>query len=213
MCWHLINAFKQVLNTMRPKNLEKEESIRSIALKIILEEGLENLSMQKLAKAANVSPRTIYIKYENKEDFLIKLFIDEVLVVYEEAVLLDFDETADFEAGVKRIWQNIFAYFKDNRQSFALMQYGKSSPLLNKAFQARNISEGQYFAPVHRFLRNQVAAGVIADLPNQAHRALLFSPVLDLVNEYFEHLDRPQQIITEKLVEDCCAAVIKGMLK
>jgi TetR/AcrR family transcriptional repressor of multidrug resistance operon len=198
---------------MRPKNLEKEESIRSVALKIILEEGLENLSMQKLAKAANVSPRTIYIKYENKEDFLIKLFIDEVLGVYEKAVLSEFDESVDFATGVKKIWQNIFGYFKENRQSFALMQYGKSSPLLNKAFQARNISEGQFFAPIHRFLQRQVAAGIIPDFPNEAHRALLFSPILDLVNEYFEHLDRPRQIVTEKLVEDCCEAVIKGMLK
>jgi TetR/AcrR family transcriptional repressor of multidrug resistance operon len=198
---------------MRPKNLEKEESIRTIALKIILEEGLENLSMQKLAKAANVSPRTIYIKYENKEDFLVKLFIDEVLGLYEKAVLQDFDETTDFATGVRKIWQNVFGYFQENRQSFALMQYGKSSPLLNKAFQARNIAEGQFFAPVHRFLRRQVEAGIIPDLPNEAHRALLFSPVLDLVNEYFEHLDRPKQIVTEKLVGHCCEAVIKGMLK
>ncbi|WP_348073288.1 TetR/AcrR family transcriptional regulator [Dyadobacter sp.] len=209
----MIIASRQVLNPMRPKNLEKEEAIRTIALKIILEEGLENLSMQKLAKAANVSPRTIYIKYENKEDLLVKLFIDEVLGVYEKAVLTDFDENADFAAGVRQIWRNIFEYFKENRQSFALMQYGKSSPLLNRAFQARNIAEGQFFVPVHRFLRSQVEADIIHDLPNQAHRALLFSPVLDLVNEYFEHLDRPKQIVTEKLVADCCEAVIKGMLK
>ena len=36
---------------MRPKNLEKEQAIRTIALDIIANEGLENLSMQKLAKA------------------------------------------------------------------------------------------------------------------------------------------------------------------
>ncbi|WP_325637771.1 TetR/AcrR family transcriptional regulator, partial [Chitinophaga sp.] len=50
---------------MRPKNLEKEEAIRTIALQIIAGEGLENLTMQKLAKAANISPRTIYIKYKD----------------------------------------------------------------------------------------------------------------------------------------------------
>jgi len=72
---------------MRPKNLEKEEAIRTIALQIIAEEGLENLTMQKLAKAANISPRTIYIKYADKEDLLIKLFIEEVLGAYEKAVL------------------------------------------------------------------------------------------------------------------------------
>lgn len=198
---------------MRPKNLEKEQAIRTIALRIISEEGLENLSMQKLAKAANISPRTIYIKYENKEDLLVKLFIEEVLGAYEKAVLANFTETMDFAAGVKLLWKNGFHYFKQNRHAFALMLYGKSSPLLNKAFQEMDIQQGQYFSPIHRFLTLHVKKGVIKNFPFEVHRALLFSPVFDLVNEYFEHTDRPKQIITEKVLLDSCEAVIKGMLK
>lgn len=198
---------------MRPKNLDKEQSIRTIALQIISEEGLENLSMQKLAKAANISPRTIYIKYENKEDLLIKLFIQEVLVAYEKAVLTDFDDTVDFATGVKKLWLNAFTYFKNNRHSFVLMQYGKSSPLLNKAYQQHNIKEGEYFKPIRNFLAHHVAAGVIQDFPSQVHRALLFAPAFDLVTEYFEHIDRPIQIITEEVLLASCEAVIKGMFK
>ena len=197
---------------MRPKNLEKEEAIRTIALQIIAEEGLENLSMQKLAKAANVSPRTIYIKYDNKEDFLIKLFIDEVLGAYEKAILENFNPEAGFAQGVKKIWLNAFHYLKNNRHAFALIQYGKSSPLLNKAFQQKNIKEGQFFAPIHRFLELQIEAGIINNFPLQVHRALLFSPMLDLVNEYLDYRDRPKQIITEKVILACCESVIKGML-
>ncbi|WP_080058697.1 TetR/AcrR family transcriptional regulator [Spirosoma aerolatum] len=197
---------------MRPRNLDKEESIRAIALQIIQEEGLENLSMQKLAKAANVSPRTIYIKYENKEDLLIKLFIDEVLGAYESAILENFDESMDLVSGIKRLWQNTFHYFQQNRQAFALMQYGKSSPLLNKAFRERDIQEGQFFAPIHRFLAHHANAGTIRHFPVEVHRALLFAPLFDLINEYVEHLDRPAQPITEKLMLDCCEAVISGIL-
>lgn len=197
---------------MRPKSLEKEEAIRSIALQIIQEEGLENLSMQRLAKAANVSPRTIYLKYENKEDLLVKLFIETVLGAYQQAVLEQFSETMDFAAGVKKIWKNTFHYFKNNRHAFALMQYGKSSPLLNKAFREKNIKEGQFFAPIHRFLKRHVATGTIRSLPREAHRTLLFAPLLDLVNEYFESKEKPRQVITEKVLSDCCDAVIKGML-
>lgn len=197
---------------MRPKNLEKEQAIRSIALKIISEEGLENLSMQKLAKAANISPRTIYIKYENKEDFLIKLFIDEVLGAYEKAVLEHFEESMDFPAGVKLIWMNTFRYFKQNKHAFILMQYGKYSPLLNKAFQENNIKEGEFFAPVHRFLKRHTKENTISNFPITIQRSLLFTPVLDLINEYFEYKTRPRQIITEKTIINCCDIVIKGML-
>jgi TetR/AcrR family transcriptional repressor of multidrug resistance operon len=198
---------------MRPKNLEKEAAIRTTALRIIAQEGLENLTMQKLAKEAGISPRTIYIKYKDKDDLLIKLFIDEVLGVYEQAVLENFSETMELEAGVKRVWLNAFHYFIRHKPAFVLMQYGKSSPLLNTAFQERDIREGQFFAPIHRFLARQVSLGVIRDFPFEVHRALLFAPLLDLVNEYFEHTERPQQIITEKLILDCCAVTIKGLLK
>ncbi|WP_295128144.1 TetR/AcrR family transcriptional regulator [uncultured Chitinophaga sp.] len=198
---------------MRPKSLEKEEAIRSVALQIIAAEGLENLSMQKLAKAANISPRTIYLKYENKEDFLVKLFIDEVLGAYEAAVLLNFSEDMEFAEGVKLIWKNTFQYFKNNQHAFSLMQYGKSSPLLNNAYREKNIQEGQYFSPIRLFLKSHVRAGLIPKLPNQALRAMLFAPLFDLVNEYFEHTDRPKQVITAKVLTECCEAVIKGMIK
>ncbi|MDH7462719.1 TetR/AcrR family transcriptional regulator [Chitinophagaceae bacterium 26-R-25] len=197
---------------MRPKSVEKEQAIRTIALKIIQEEGLENLSMQKLAKAANISPRTIYIKYADKEDLLIKLFIDEVLGEYEKAVLEKFDEKMDFAEGVKRIWLNTFRYFKTNRQAFALMQYGNSSPLLTKAFKERNIQEGQFFAPIHKFYKTNISKKIIKNFPVEVCRALLMSPIFNLMNEYFEHLDRPKQIITERLILESCDVVIKGMI-
>ncbi|MGN8057612.1 TetR/AcrR family transcriptional regulator [Pedobacter sp. 22163] len=198
---------------MRPKNLAKEEAIRSIALQIISEEGLENLSMQKLAKAANISPRTIYIKYENKEDLLIKLFIEEVLGNYEKAILENFDPKMAFADGMKRLWLNTFRYLTNNKPAFSLIRYGKSSPLLNKAFQEKNIQQGAFFAPIHTFLKTNVQAGLIADLPHDVHIALLFSPIQDLVAEYFDHLDRPVQIITEEVILTSCEIIIKGILK
>jgi len=198
---------------MRPKNLEKEAAIRAIALQIISEEGLENLTMQKLAKAANISPRTIYIKYDNKEDLLVKLFIEEVLGAYEKAGLENFSPDLEFAIGMKRLWLNAFIYLKNNRHAFALMQYGKSSPLLNKAYQEKNIKEGDFFAPIHHFLELNVAKGVIRSFPHEVHRALLFSPLLDLVNEYFDYTERPVQIITEEVILACCNVVIKGMLQ
>jgi len=197
---------------MRPKNLEKEQAIRTAALRIISEEGLENLSMQKLAKAANISPRTIYLKYADKEDLLVRLFVEEVMGAYEAAVLEKFNETMDFATGVKRLWLNGFHYLKNNRHAFALLQYGKSSPLLYKVFQEKDIREGHFFAPIHRFLIANVKKGIIKDFPHEVHRALLFSPLPDLVSEYFDYQQRPRQIITEKLILKCCEAVIKGML-
>lgn len=198
---------------MRPKNLLKEEAIRSIALRIIAEEGLENLTMQKLAKAAGISPRTIYIKYENKEDLLVKLFIDEVLGAYEKAILQNFHPDMPFAPGIRQLWLNGFNYLTCNRNAFALLQHGKASPLLNRAYRQKNIKEGDFFAPIQQFLQLNAEAGLIRDFPHQVHRALLFSPLLDLVAEYFDYQSRPKQIITSETVSACCETVIQGIIQ
>jgi TetR/AcrR family transcriptional repressor of multidrug resistance operon len=197
---------------MRPRNLEKEAAIRQIALQMIAADGLENLSMQKLARAAHISPRTIYIKYEHKEDLLIKLLIEEVLVAYEKAVLENFSADMDFEPGVQMIWLNTFRYLSANKPSFVLLQYGRSSPLLNKAFQKANIKPGQFFSPIHQFMKRHTGAGLIKDFHFDVQRALMLSPLLNLVSEYFDYTDRPEQIITEAVLMDCCGVVVKGML-
>lgn len=196
---------------MRTRNLEKEAAIKTVALQLIAEEGLENLTMQRLAEAAGISPRTIYLKYENKEDLLIKLFIDEVLGAYEAHALADFDPRTSLAEGLRRIWMNVFTYLTSNRPAFALLQYGKSSPLLNKAFKERNIKEGDYFGPIHRFIKYQIQQGVIRNLPVDIYRTMLFSPLLDLAGEYFDHLDRPKQIVTPKVLEQCLEMLIKGI--
>ncbi|RAJ08718.1 TetR family transcriptional regulator [Chitinophaga skermanii] len=197
---------------MRPKNTQKEQAIKDIALKIIAEEGLENLSMQKLAKEANISPRTIYLKYTDKDDLLIKLYIEEVIGAYEHAILHGFKEDLDFERGIQLIWTNAFAFFKERREAFALMQYGKSSPLLNKSYQEHQIEEGMFFKPIHNFLQFHIKAKRIKPFPIGVYRALLFAPLMDLVNEYFEYMDRPKQLITSKILKECCQAVAQGAL-
>lgn len=198
---------------MRPKNLEKEKAIRAVALQIIAEEGLENLSMQKLAAAANISPRTIYIKYRDKEDLLIKLFIEEVLVNFEKAAMAGFDDRMDFATGIKTLWSNVFTYMTKHRHEFSLLRYGQSSPLLNKAYAERGIKEGDYFKPFLAFLKAHITKGHIRNYPPDIYRALLFAPLFNLLNEYFDYQERPKQIITKKVVDECCEMVIKGILK
>ncbi|MFD0793013.1 TetR/AcrR family transcriptional regulator [Mucilaginibacter litoreus] len=197
---------------MRTNNPIKEQAIKDITLQIIAAEGLENLSMQKLAKAANISPRTIYLKYKDKDDLLVKLYVDEVIGTYQKVLLEGLTDTMPFDEGIKRLWQNTFNHLKDNRPAFALMQYGKSSPLLNKAFQDRGIKQEDHFKVFLSFLQYHIDKKTIINLHIDVYLALLFAPLHELVKEYFDYADRSQQIITPAIVTQCCEAVIKGVL-
>jgi AcrR family transcriptional regulator len=61
---------------MRLRDEQKELLVRTKALELLVEEGFNGFSMHKLAKAANVSPATLYIYFQNKEDLIVQLGIE-----------------------------------------------------------------------------------------------------------------------------------------
>ena len=72
------------------------ERISQAAQEIFLEEGLEGVSMRKVAKLAGVSAPAIYRHYENKED-LLREIIDEGLRLLETYLEPALDEPTPLE--------------------------------------------------------------------------------------------------------------------
>ena len=59
---------------MRNKDLDKQNRIKEAMIQLILRDGIDGISMSKIAKEAGVSPATIYVYYESKEDMLSEVF-------------------------------------------------------------------------------------------------------------------------------------------
>src|SRR4051794_31982456 len=94
---------------MRVRDPEKEHAIREQALEMIVAQGFDGLSMQKLAKAAGVSPATIYIYYENRDDLIVSLFRDVQARMAEET-LAGFYPEMSFAEGLRLQWINRARY-------------------------------------------------------------------------------------------------------
>ena len=60
---------------MRQKDELKQDAIIHATVRLVNEIGFAASSVSKIAKAANVSPATIYIYYKNKEDLLVSTYI------------------------------------------------------------------------------------------------------------------------------------------
>ena len=84
---------------MRVRDESKEAAIREKAIEMIVKEGFDGLSMQKLAKAANVSPATIYLYFKNREDLLNQLYIS-IDKVFAKETLKDFNPDMHLEEGL-----------------------------------------------------------------------------------------------------------------
>src|SRR5882762_502498 len=94
---------------MRTRDENKIEAIYSQALEMVVNEGFEGLSMQRLAKAAGVSPATIYIYFKDKEDLLLQLHKRES-DRYFAYIMEGFDPEADFATGLAVQWKRRAQY-------------------------------------------------------------------------------------------------------
>ena len=61
---------------MRKKDDEKQKRIKNAVMHLILEQGFAGTSISKIAREAGVSPATVYIYYENKEEMLKDIYIE-----------------------------------------------------------------------------------------------------------------------------------------
>jgi hypothetical protein len=67
------------------KSKEKRAALLQATLQLINQGGIQEASMAKVAKLANVSPGTIYLYFENKQDLVNQLYLSIKSVFSEEA--------------------------------------------------------------------------------------------------------------------------------
>ena len=59
---------------MRSKDEKKQQRIKEAMVRLILREGIDGISVSKIAREAGVSSATIYVYYDSKEDMLAEVF-------------------------------------------------------------------------------------------------------------------------------------------
>ena len=65
------------------KSIDKKKALVKATIELVNNNGFHATPMSKIAKMANVSPATIYLYFENKQDLLNQTYID-VKAVYTE---------------------------------------------------------------------------------------------------------------------------------
>src|SRR5450432_754284 len=112
---------------MRTRDENKERSIRDKALHMMVKEGLNGFSMQKLAKAAGVSPATIYIYFKDKEDLVLQLCLEagEKMV---DITLKNFEPSMNFSEGLRVQWINRVKYCMKYPDQMHFLEQLRHSP-------------------------------------------------------------------------------------
>lgn len=166
---------------MRVRDENKESAIRQKALEMIVREGFDGLSMQKLAKAAGVSPATIYIYYKNREDMVYQLF-REAQQRFAATALMNFDPEATLEEGLWRQWKNRMQFILEDPNSYQFFEQFRNSPLINH----KSIDMTEFRESMTRFVKNAIKRGELKKMEPEIFWALAYGSFYALVKFHLQ---------------------------
>jgi len=194
---------------MRARDENKKEAIFQKALEMIVNEGFEGLSMQKLARAAGVSPATIYIYFKDKEDMLLQLHKREYSRFVDNTVE-GFDPEMDFATGLAVQWKNRARYVIDHPDRGHFMEHFTFTPLLAKSVQSR---DPRFSDTMYRFVNKAIANKELVQMPFEVYWSVAFAPLYNLVRYHKAgmNLRGEKFVLTDTMLMQTLSLVLKAL--
>lgn len=194
---------------MRVRDENKVDSIFQQALKMIVEEGFDGLSMQKLAKAAGVSPATIYIYFKDRDDLLMQLYKLEKERYF--AYILDgFDPEMDFATGLSVQWKNRARYIIDNPDRAHFMEHFSFTPLHQKIVEERDM---RFPAIMKRWVHKALENKELEWMPMEVYWSVAFAPLYNLVrwHKAGKNMAGEPFVLTDEMLQQTLTLVLKAL--
>jgi len=193
---------------MRVRDENKEITIREKAIELIVKEGFNGFSMQKLAKGAHVSPATIYIYYKNKEEMLNKLFM-HVRIVFWETAMVDFHPEMQLEEGLLQQWKNRFHFILAYPMHFQFMEQFRNSPLIKH----KDVDISQFKVSMKAFIKNAISRNEMKKMEPEIFWAIAYGSFYSLVKFHLDDksmMGRPFEF-TETKIKQAVKLVTKAL--
>lgn len=167
---------------MRNRDEHKEQLVKQKAIEMIVKEGLDGFSMQKLAKQARVSPATLYIYYKDKEDLLTQLGYEEATRLT-TTILRNFDPDLRFEEGMRIQWRNRADYWLENPTGASFLEQLRHSPIRARVFEAL---DQEFITVMTKFLHNAIDNKEILPMPKEVFWSVAYAPLYNLLRFHSE---------------------------
>lgn len=164
---------------MRVKDEFKQDALFNATVKLVNEIGFVASSVSKIANEATVSPATIYVYYENKEDLLVSTYI-AIKKRVGFALLKDFDPELPIRDIFRKVWLNMFQYISENPGYFQFSEQFSNSPYIDLV----NMEDvEQSYQPLMDVLQRGIDQKIIKDVQFDILAAFMFYPIYNLANK------------------------------
>jgi len=196
---------------MRARDINKVELVKQKAIELLVEVGFEGFTMNKLAKVCGISVATLYIYYQDKDDLILKVGMEEVQRM--SAIMLEnFDPECSFAEGLRQQWKNRARCILENPVSAQMIEQLRSSTYQEKVFEAF----GEVFRePLGKFTQNAIERGEIAPMPLESYWSVAFGPLYNLLRFHNEgkSLSGKPFVLTDEVLWSAFDMVLKGLKK
>ena len=204
-----MNEHSFIFTVMRLRDEHKERVIREKALQMMVKEGLEGFSMQKLAKAADVSPATIYIYFKDKEDLVTQLCKDAGKKMM-DITFKNFDPSMSFSEGLKVQWINRANYCMKFPDQMHFLEQLRHSPYGEKVSEMM----GESFKKIMGdFVANAIRKKQLVKVPVEVYWSIAFAPLYNLVKFHMtgKSIGGRKFILSDRILKETIELVIKAL--
>lgn len=195
---------------MRSRDSEKEKLVKEKTIKLIVSDGFEGFTVNKLARTCGISIATLYIYYQDKDDLIINIAREEISKL-RLAIFEGFDASADFKKGLRVQWKNRYHYLMSNPASSSFLELIRTSSYQDQIYAG---FRDDYQDRSNEFMKNAVSREEIHPLPLEVYWSVAFSPLLTLIRAHQEG-QRPggkQFIFTEEILWQTFDLVSKALM-
>lgn len=124
------------------KSIEKKAALVRATIYLVNNNGFHDTPMSKIAKMANVSPATIYLYFESKQDLVNKTYL-EVKEAFTSYAFATYTEEMPVEKGFETIWMRIADFkLKECEEAMFLAQCD-NTPMIDESSRQEGIKHLQ----------------------------------------------------------------------
>ncbi|WP_321827463.1 TetR/AcrR family transcriptional regulator [Maribacter dokdonensis] len=155
------------------KSIDKRNALINATIELVNNDGFHATPMSKIAKMACVSPATIYLYFENKQDLVNKTYL-EVKSSYTAYAFATYDETMSVKEGFEVIWKRI-AEFKLKEYAYAMfLAQCDNTPMIDEESRQEGI---RHLQPLLDVWKRGIKEGVIKPMSDYMLYAYAINPL------------------------------------
>ncbi len=196
---------------MRTRDVNKEQMVKEKAMELVVSHGLEGFSMNKLAKACDISVATLYIYYKDKDDLITKIVTEEAHRM-NDIVLSNFDPEVSFEDGLRQQWKNRARHMLEHPKAAMFVEVLRNTSYTDTVFTAVTAA---FKEKMGRFMKNARANDEIDEMPMEVYWSVAFAPLYNLVRFHNEgrSIGGKKFVLNDKILWQTFDRVLKALKK